>query len=179
MAAARYLFATPVAALVLLAAAAAQAKTLEYSAKLDGQVITSHTGSKATAAARMKVDTETQKVDLQLDVSGIGLEALRAGLVKAPVGPIHLHIYAGHDHEHADVALLLPLVYGPGYKATPGGFSVSLSGYPYAAGAAVVKSDVPFDAFLAALDRGDVILNIHTESFPDGEISGVMARTKG
>ena len=163
-------------ATLCLAATAVQAKTITYTSSLDGAAVTSATGSKATAKATMTVDTATQQVSLQLDVVGIALDKLRAGLVKAPVGPIHLHIYAGHDHAHADAELLLPVPYGPNYAATARGFSVKVSGYPYATGAAVLKSDVAFDRFLADLDSGDVVLNIHTEAFPDGEISGVMVK---
>jgi hypothetical protein len=157
-------------------ASAADAKTLTYTAALDGKADTSATGSAATARATMTVDTATQQVNLQLDVEGIALERLRAGLVKAPVGPIHLHIYAGHDHAHAEAELLLPAPYGPNYTATAKGFSVRMTNYPYATGASVLKSDVSFDKFLADLDSGDVVLNIHTETFPNGEISGVMVK---
>ena len=160
----------------LALATAAQAKTITYVAALDGKAVTSTTGSAATAKATLVVDTATQQVNLQLDVDGIGLEKLRAGLVKAPVGPIHLHIYAGHDHAHAEAELLLPAPYGPSYAATAKGFSVRMTNYPYATGAAVLKSDVAFDKFIADLDSGDVVLNIHTEAFPNGEISGVMVK---
>src|SRR5262249_15465012 len=83
-------------AAVMAFGAAAQAKTSTYPAALDGKTVTSATGSAATAKATLSVDTATQQVNLQLDVDGIPLDKLRAGLVKAPVGPIHLHIYAGH-----------------------------------------------------------------------------------
>jgi hypothetical protein len=163
-------------AAALAFASAASAKTITYTAALDGKADTSATGSAATARATMTVDTASQQVDLQLDVDGIALDKLRAGLVKAPVGPIHLHIYGGHDHAHADAELLLPVPFGPSYAATAKGFSVQVAGYPYATGAAVLKSDVAFDKFIADLDSGDVVLNIHTEAFPNGEISGVMLK---
>ena len=54
---------------------------------------------------------------------------------------------------------------------------VKTIGFPVnATGAAVLKSNVGFDKFIADLDSGDVVLNIHTETFPDGEISGVMVK---
>jgi hypothetical protein len=171
----RFSFAAAAAA-VLLVASAAQAKTITYTASLDGRAVTSATGSAATGRATLTVDTTTQQVDLKLDVDGIALDKLRAGLVKAPVGPIHLHIYASHDHEHADAELLLPVPFGPAYAATVKGFSVKVAGYPYATGATVLRSGVAFDKFVADLDSGDVVLNIHTEAFPDGEISGVMIK---
>ncbi len=173
---AKIVAAVSLAAAAVAFAGAAQAKTITYTAALNGKTVTSATGSAATAKATLSVDTATQQVNLQLDVDGIPLDKLRAGLVKAPVGPIHLHIYAGHDHEHADAELLLPVPYGPAYAATAKGFSVKVAGYPYATGAAVLNSDVAFDKFIADLDSGDVVLNIHTEAFPNGEISGVMIK---
>jgi hypothetical protein len=154
----------------------AQAKTLTYTSGLDGKVETSATGSAATGKAVLKVDTDSQIVDLDLDVAGIPLDGLFSNLVKQPLGPIHLHIYSGHDHAHADVTLLLPVPYGPTYAPAAGGFTVRVKGYPYATGAAVLKSTISFDQFVAALDSGDVVLNIHTDKFHDGEISGVMVR---
>lgn len=169
----------PVLALALLAASPAAARQLVYTATLRGDVVTSKTGSKATGKARVVVDTDTQKVDLTLDVTGIPLDGLWDNLVAGPIGPIHMHLYSGHDHEHADVTLLLPVPYGATYKATPGGFSVTIKDYPYATGAALLKSGIAFDAFIADLDSGDVVLNVHTDAFHDGEISGAIAPAKG
>lgn len=172
-------FAAPVAALILLAAGGAQAKQLAYTSTLRGDVDTSMTGSKALGSAQITVDTETQRVSLTLDVVGISLDGLFDNLVKGPIGPIHLHIYSSHNHAKADVNLLLPVPYGANYKATASGFDVDMTGYPYATGAKLLQSDVSFEAFIAALDKGDVVLNVHTDAFHDGEISGLVQRAKG
>ena len=49
----------------------------------------------------------------------------------------------------------------------------------YADGAALLGSSTSFEDFLAAMDGGRVVFNIHTDAFNDGEISGVVTRTPG
>ncbi|HEX5376959.1 MAG TPA: CHRD domain-containing protein [Phenylobacterium sp.] len=165
--------ASMLAALGLLAAAPAQAKDLAFAAMLGGDKLPTETGSKATGQARITVHTDTQTVDLTLDVAGLNIDGLWTRLVKAPVGPIHLHVYGSHDHSNPDSsALLLPLPFGPTYAPTPDGFKVVVKGYPYAQGAVTVNSSVSFDDFVAALEMGHVVANIHTNAFNDGEISG-------
>ena len=50
------------------------------------------------------------------------------------------------------------------------------SGYDYAAGAAILKSTLSFDAFIEAMSSGTVVLNIHTDKFGNGEISGKVSQ---
>jgi len=168
-----------VAAGLLLAALAmepAAAKELAFTARLSGDQAPTLKDSTATGQARLIVDTERQTVDLTLDVAGLTTDQLWDRLVAAPVGPIHLHLY-GHDHGGAaSASLALPVPYGPSYSATAGGFRVVVKGYPYAAGATLVKSTVPFDAFVTSLRQGAIVLNIHTDRATDGEISGTMTR---
>jgi len=70
------------------------------------------------------------------------------------------------------VAVVLPTPFGAGYMDTAKGFSVTMKGYPYADGAKLLKSDLSFDGFVAAMSSGTVVLNVHTDRFGDGEISG-------
>jgi hypothetical protein len=154
---------------------AAQAETLTFHAKLTGEALSSKTGSKATGQATLSVDTMRQTVSLDLDVTGITLDGLWDQVVAAPIGPIHLHHYSQPDHSNAaGVTLVMPVPFGPAYKAKKGGFRVTTTNYPYADGAALVESKMPFDQFVASLEGGDVVLNIHTDKFNDGEISGVI-----
>jgi hypothetical protein len=44
--------------------------------------------------------------------------------------------------------------------------------YDYAAGAKLLNSGETFDEFVNGLNAGRIILNVHTDKFPDGEISG-------
>jgi hypothetical protein len=112
---------------------------------------------------------------MSLEVKGITIAGLWDQLVAAPIGPIHLHHYANHDHASGDgVTLILPVPFGANYKATPGGFRVTMTDYPYADGAKLVKTDKTFAQFKAALDGGDLVLNIHTDAFNSGEISGLV-----
>jgi hypothetical protein len=91
-------------------------------------------------------------------------------LVAAPIGPIHLHKYA--TAAGGDSVLVLPLPYGSNYKAAKSGMRVTTTHYDYAAGAALLKSNLTFADFVAAMRGGLIVLNIHTDAFNPGEISG-------
>src|SRR5262249_14504299 len=152
---------------------AAQAKALVFTAALGGHAQPTNTGSDATGKARIVVDTDARTVDVDLDVTGITLDELWRPLAASPMGPIHLHLYGSHDHSDPNSAsLLFPLPMGPSYAATAKGFHVATHAAPYAAGAAIVKTDASFEAFVAAMQSGRVVLNIHTDTEHDGEISG-------
>ena len=161
-----------VAAAMAMTATAVQANILTFNATLEATAPT-ETGSAATGRMRMHVDTVRQRVSVDLDVKGIPLDALSDALVAKPIGPVHFHKYMS-EHHHGDVVLVLPVPYGPAYKATPKGFHVAMRDYDYAAGAKLLGSDLDFGGFVAALRSGQVILNIHTDRFGDGEISGTV-----
>jgi hypothetical protein len=149
---------------------AAAARTLTFRATLGGTRPPAMTGSPATGNAVVKVDTSTHKVSVDLDVSGITLDQLNKALAAKPVGPVHFHQYRTAD----DVELLLPLPYGATYKATRDGFHVTVRNYDYDSGVKLAGADASFDDFVTAMRAGKIVLNVHTEKFPDGEISGAM-----
>jgi hypothetical protein len=153
----------------------AEAKTLTFHAVLDGKSGPNPTGSAASGTARISIDTKRQRVSVDLTVDGITIDALWDKLVASPIGPIHLHKYA--TAAGGDSVLVLPLPYGADYRATRHGLRVTMKGYDYAAGAKLLKSDLTFDAFVAAMRDGLVILNVHTDAFNPGEISGRVAGT--
>ena len=156
------------AAISLVAASPAFAGQKVFSARLSGDVETSRTGSKAKGEARIVVDTEKKTVDMTMEFTGLKIADLADGLVARPMGPIHLHNYLSNG----DVVLVLPTPFGPGYVDTANGFRVTMKSYSYAAGAELLKSNLGFDAFLAAMASGSVVLNVHTDRFDQGEISG-------
>jgi hypothetical protein len=163
-----------IVAAVLAAAAAtpASAKILKYHAMLDGNYGSEPSHSAATGRAAVRVDTNTHRVSVELEVHGITVDQLWDNLVKAPVGPIHFHKYAtvaGGDSE-----LALPLPFGLGYRPTADGMHVTTKDYDYDAGAALLKSTLTFDDFVAGMDEGLIVLNIHTDTFNPGEISGLV-----
>jgi hypothetical protein len=161
-------------AVAAFAAAPAFAETKVFGALLRSEGDTAQTGSKATGKASIVVDTETKKVSMGLDVTGMKIADLSDGLIARPVGPIHLHNYQADG----EVVLVLPAPFGPGYEDTSEGFKVAMTNYDYAAGAATLKSTLSFDAFMAAMSSGTVVLNIHTDRFGNGEISGKVAELK-
>jgi len=152
------------------AAASAEAKVLTFHVALDGKYGTEPSGSAATGKARIKVDTDTKHVSVDLTVDGITRDALWDKLVAAPIGPIHFHKYAVAGGR--DAVLVLPLPYGADYHATKTGLHVDMKDYDYVAGSGLVKSTLSFDDFVAALRSGLVVLNVHTDAFNAGEISG-------
>ena len=87
-----------------------------------------------------------------------------------PGGTTHLHRYA--TAAGGDSVLVVPFPFGPGYKAVGNGMRVTANNYDYAAGAALLKSTLSFEDFLAAMHAGLIVLNIHTDAFNPGEISG-------
>lgn len=163
---------TPLIALTALSAIAiatpAAARTESFRATLDGTAIPTTTGSPAHGKVTVKVDTKSQRVSVELDVQGITLDQLNDALVAKPIGPVHFHQYRSAD----DVDAVLPVPYGANYRATRNGFHVSMRDYSYAEGAKLLNDQDTFEEFVDALNAGKIVINVHTDKFPDGEISG-------
>jgi hypothetical protein len=160
------------AAVAIACAAPAGAKTLKFHAVLDGNYGTEPTHSPATGRATVRVDTVSHRVSVELDVSGITVDQLWDKLVAAPIGPIHFHKYA--TAASGDSELALPLPFGLGYRPTANGMHVSMKDYDYVAGAALLKSTLSFEDFVAGMKGGLIVLNIHTDKYNPGEISGLV-----
>ncbi len=159
-------------AAVSLSPAPAHAEVLKFHAVLDGRYGAEPTGSAATGRAKIRIDTRTRLVSVDLDVQGITVDDLWDKLVAAPIGPIHFHKYA--TAAGGDSVLALPLPYGPNYRATPKGLHVTMKDYDYAAGAALLKSTLSFDDFVKSMKGGLIVLNVHSDKFNPGEISGLV-----
>jgi hypothetical protein len=158
-------------------ASPASAEIIEYRAKLNGQSATIDTGSAARASAKITVDTADKTVAIRLKVIGLSVDSLSDRLVEAPIGPVHLHQYANGDLADAgNSALAFPVAYGPSYKPTRKGFQVQTGALDYASAVAPLGQSMSFEDFVAALEQGTVILNIHTDAFGAGEINGVVAK---
>jgi len=151
-----------------------QAQELAFRAALRGDRPPSDTGSAALGDAGLRVNVATQTVDLTLDVRGIALDQLSTPLKTAPVGPIHLHFYGTHNHADPDapVELVFAAPFGSTYQPTSQGFRLEVKGRSYAQSASAVKSTLAFGDFVKALQGGAVVVNIHTNAWPQGEISG-------
>ncbi|MDB5692880.1 MAG: hypothetical protein JWO81_1943 [Alphaproteobacteria bacterium] len=151
-------------------AAPAEAKIMNFHAALDGKTGPDPTGSDATGKAKIRVDTDRKLVSVDMNVDGITIPQLWAKLVARPIGPIHFHKYA--DASGGASVLVLPLPFGPNYRSTAHGIHVKMVNYDYAAGAKLLNSTLSFEDFVAAMKSGLVVLNIHTDKFNPGEISG-------
>jgi hypothetical protein len=166
----------PFAALALVASIAAPlpaaAEILTFHVALDGKSGPEPTGSAATGKAKVRVDTVRHTVWVDLTVDGITIDNLWDKLVAAPIGPIHFHKYASAADSNS--VLALPLPFGADYHATSRGLHVQMRDYDYVTGAALLKSTLTFDDFVAAMKGGLVVLNVHTDKFNPGEISGTV-----
>jgi hypothetical protein len=158
-----------------LVAAPASAAQLNYSATLNGVTAPTVTQSAATGTADISVDTEAQTVSVHMRIAGITQDQLWDHVIHSGMGPVHLHLYGANG----DISLLVPFPYGANYATTPDGFTLDVQNYSYAEGAAVLRSDTSFDAFVATLGSEFVYLNIHTDAFQDGEISGRLLQVPG
>ncbi len=164
----------PIAALIF-ASAPVLAQSTDYRATLDGASTINQSGSAATATALVTVDRTAQTVAITMTVAGMPVDALWDRLVAAPVGPIHLHRYAGSDLSDPNSSTLaFPVPFGGGYQANGTGFTVTTGAIPYAQGAATLGLTTSFADFVAALDAGVIVLNIHTDRHNGGEISGQL-----
>lgn len=163
-----------VAILVSFICQPALASDITFRTDLRGDREPTTTGSKATGDVTIVVHEQTQTIDVMAKVTGIAPADFATHLAHAPIGPMHLHIYAANG----DVSLLLPFPMGTAYVADPSGFTYMRKGYAYAEGAAILKSTITFGEFVAALKTGAVLFNVHTNAFGDGEISGRVAEVK-
>lgn len=167
--------AAALAATALFALAPASATQLSYTAALDGVTAPTNTGSVATGTATVSVDTDARTVSVRMQVHGITGDNLWDHVIHNGMGPVHLHLYA----TDGDISLLVPFPYGASYAATPDGFTLDVENYSYAEGAALLRSDMSFETFVATLGSDFVYLNIHTDAFQDGEISGRLLQVPG
>jgi hypothetical protein len=152
---------------VIGAASPVAAAELRYTATLAGAQYPTETGSAATGTATLTIDTEAQTIDAQIAITGLKFDDLSQHLAHSRLGPMHLHRYQGDD-----VTLIAPFPFGESYAETADGFTVTLANFPYAEAAERTRSSLSFEQFLAALANDPIYLNLHTEAFGDGEISG-------
>jgi hypothetical protein len=163
------------AAAALVGIAPAQAAQLSYTAALNGVTAPTETHSAATGTATVNVDTEARTVSVHMQIHGIAADQLWDHVIHNGMGPVHLHLYAANG----DISLLVPFPYGASYAPTADGFTLNVDNYSYAEGAALLQSDMSFDTFVSTLGSDFVYLNIHTDTFQDGEISGRLLQVPG
>jgi hypothetical protein len=166
---------TAALAAAFAAIAPASAAQLTYRATLNGVTEPTITHSAATGVADVTVDTEAETVSVHMRITGITQDQLWDHVIHSGMGPVHLHLYAANG----DISLLVPFPYGANYAPTPDGFTLDVRNYSYAEGAAVLHSDMSFETFVATLGSDFVYLNIHTDAFQDGEISGRLLQVPG
>lgn len=153
---------------------AAKVRDIKFQADLTGMAYPDETGSEATGHALITLHPGTQTVDVKLDVIGLHREALWDRLVAAPVGPMHIHLYL----PNGAVELIMAFPYGKAYRDTPKGLSMHAKGIVYSSNAGLVGSNRSFGEFAEALRSGNAYLNIHTDTFNDGEIAGKISERR-
>ena len=152
----------PLLAAILLAGPATAA-TLSFSAELDGAQEVPPVDTDAFGTAELFVDTITENLFVNLDVTGISTDDLRDDLVAAPVGPVHLHL----GERGVNGPIVVPFAFNTSYSDTSEGFSLtSIVSYDSSV------SGLGFADFLAALTSEAIYFNVHTDAFLAGEIRG-------
>lgn len=161
-------------ALVLLIPAA-QAATLTFAAPLTGAAETPPTGSPGTGFATVVLDTTAQTLFVDVSFSGL------TGTTTA--SHIHCCLPGPFQNANEPVATQVPTFANMPLGVTSGSFTQTLnltlaSSYNPAfitlEGGTVAGAE---GALITGLENGETYLNIHTSTFPGGEIRGVLAPT--
>jgi len=165
----RTLFAL-MAVLSLIATGAAQAAIIHFTVSLSGANENPANASPGTGSATVDIDTVAKLMTLDVTFSGL------LGLTTAS----HIHCCAPTPADNAPVATQTPSFIGFPLGVTSGSFAntfdMSLAS-SYRPGFITDHGGTPasaFDFLLAGMLAGQAYLNIHTQTFPGGEIRGTL-----
>ena len=165
----RTLFAL-LAVLTLIATGAAQAAIIHFTVSLSGANENPGNASPGTGSATVDIDTVAKLMTLDVTFSGL------LGLTSAS----HIHCCAPTPASNAPVATQTPSFIGFPLGVTSGSFAntfdMSLAS-SYRPGFISDHGGTPasaFDFLLAGMLAGQAYLNIHTQTFPGGEIRGTL-----
>jgi len=165
----RTLFAL-LAVLSLIATGAAQAAIIHFTVSLSGANENPANASPGTGSATVDIDTVAKLMTLDVTFSGL------LGLTSAS----HIHCCAPTPADNAPVATQTPSFIGFPLGVTSGSFAntfdMSLAS-SYRPGFITDHGGTPasaFDFLLAGMLAGQAYLNIHTQTFPGGEIRGTL-----
>ena len=165
----RTLFAL-LAVLSLIATGAAQAAIIHFTVSLSGANENPANASPGTGSATVDIDTVAKLMTLDVTFSGL------LGLTTAS----HIHCCAPTPADNAPVATQTPSFIGFPLGVTSGSFAntfdMSLAS-SYRPGFISDHGGTPasaFDFLLAGMLAGQAYLNIHTQTFPGGEIRGTL-----
>lgn len=165
----RTLFAL-MAVLSLIATGAAQAAIIHFTVSLSGANENPANASPGTGSATVDIDTVAKLMTLDVTFSGL------LGLTSAS----HIHCCAPTPADNAPVATQTPSFIGFPLGVTSGSFAntfdMSLAS-SYRPGFISDHGGTPasaFDFLLAGMLAGQAYLNIHTQTFPGGEIRGTL-----
>lgn len=165
----RTLFAL-LAVLSLTTAGAVQAAIIHFTVSLNGANENPANASPGTGSATIDVDTDLKLMTLDVTFSGL------LGLTTAS----HIHCCAPTPADNAPVATQTPSFIGFPLGVTSGAYTNTfdmLLASSYRPAFITDHGGTPasaFDFLLAGMLAGEAYLNIHTQSFPGGEIRGTL-----
>ena len=154
---------------------AAQAATITLVSPLTGAAETPPTGSPGTGFATVVLDTTAQTLFVDVSFSGL------TGTTTA--SHIHCCLPGPFQNANEPVATQVPTFANMPLGVTSGSFTQTLnltlaSSYNPAfitlEGGTVAGAEA---ALITGLENGETYLNIHTSTFPGGEVRGVLAPT--
>ncbi|MDJ0741269.1 MAG: CHRD domain-containing protein [Gammaproteobacteria bacterium] len=146
----------------------AGATVLNLSATLDGAQANAGagTGSAATGFASVQFDTVSEEISVDLSVQGITLAELLG--VAANTTPVHIHL--GPPGQNGGI--VWDLGFYATFVADGSGFIATANDIPYEVMQGALTSPLSVTQFQQALRDGNTYINIHTTTFPGGEIRG-------
>ena len=161
--------------ILILSLPAAQAATITFTAPLSGATEIPPTGSSGTGFAMVVLDTTAQTLLVSVNFSGL------TGTTTA--SHIHCCLPAPFQNANEPVATQVPTFLNMPLAVTSGSFTQTLdltlaSSYNPAfvtlEGGTVSGAEM---ALITGLENEETYLNIHTTTFPGGEIRGLLVPT--
>jgi hypothetical protein len=158
------------AVLSMITAGTAQAAIIHFTVSLSGANENPANASPGTGSATVDIDTVAKLMTLDVTFSGL----------LGPTTASHIHCCAPTPADNAPVATQTPSFIGFPLGVTSGTFTntfdMSLAS-SYRAAFITDHGGTPeaaFDYLLAGMLAGEAYLNIHTQTFPGGEIRGTL-----
>ena len=150
--------------LLALAAATVRGEILEFNFTLDGSQEVPPVVENSAGAAQLLYDTDTQMFDLDLMVFGIALADLFD--VGPNLTPVHIHMAP----PGANGPVVVDLGYLGSFVDDALGIRLQLQDELFGGIQGVLETNP--DDNEAALFAGDLYINVHTVSYPAGEVRG-------
>jgi len=145
---------------------AASAEVFSGNFLLSGDQQVPPNDSNAIGAGQIVFDSDNQTFDLSLAIFGIGLDDLMN--VGPNSTPVHIHMAPPGSNG----PIVIDVGFFASFQQQGLGLTLDIEDVPFGGQQGNVFSDI--DDNIAALQQGNLYVNIHTSDFPGGEIRGQL-----